>query len=929
MISQSAGNSKPNNRSGEFLVSVVVPSFNHRRFLPERFASIFAQTYRNIELIVIDDASSDGSASYLSALQSPFPIRVILNQVNSGNPFSQWGRGVAEARGEFVWIAESDDSCRPELIEKLLSASLREPNIGIAYAQSVIIDDQGRKLRSFRQETDEIDPEHWLQDYVNSGRDEAARFLVVRNTIPNASACLFRRTVVRELDLSAWPWRVCGDWMAYARICEHHDVAFIAEPLNFFRRHSTTARERSTRDGIFLAEVYAVQDFIKTHFDVAAETSEAACRSTFRMLNHLLKNGIGGGFFIDDSNLLTVATRFDPRLRERFAGKPIRGEPSVRIETGGSLLVKQRHILVRTFDAWRWTSIRVNSCQGNASIFPAARSSLVAVRRIRALDPQTGNSLWLAENRSEYREIDVAGCAHRVGSSEALEIFAWGADASLHLPLPQELRDGKDYDLEFEIRLSGLSAYEPLVASDPSRKRKGALFILPYFELGGADRFNLDLIFQLTRRFGWAITIVSTHPSRDPWESFFRELTDDIFMLHRFLPIDRWPDFIAYLVESRRTDVVYLSHSEFGYRLVPWLKQSFPGLPVIDLLHLVADDWKQGGYPRMSVEARPLLDGTVTTSRWLKDWLIGKGGEGPRIDVVYTGIDAGFWRRSSELARAARERWTIAADRPVILFAGRFVAQKQPEILRPIVAELAARGRDFQLLIAGDGPQRGWVEEQVCRVYPHCVVMLGAVAPGDMPALMSAADILLLPSQSEGIALVLFEAMSMGVVPVATDVGGQRELVTPDCGRLVPSGTRLAEALVQAVDGLLIDPATRERMSKAARSRVESLFTLDQMGDHVNELFSNLSDGEGREVNWNKLPVRCEPERGLFDDLRDLEADDLAADEWSRQVGKGKWLPILTTKIAAFLRTTPLRQMFRRLENRHGERLGRWILGRR
>ena len=67
------------------------------------------------------------------------------------------------------------------------------------------------------------------------------------------------------------------------------------------------------------------------------------------------------------------------------------------------------------------------------------------------------------------------------------------------------------------------------------------------------------------------------------------------------------------------------------------------------------------------------------------------------------------------------------------------------------------------MLLAGDGPQRAWLEEHACRAHPSSVRLLGAVPPQDMRVLMSAADILLLPSQAEGVALVLFEAMSMAV----------------------------------------------------------------------------------------------------------------------------------------------------------------------
>ena len=200
------------------LVSVVVPNYNHRRFLPERLRSVFTQTYRNLEIVFLDDASTDGSLEYVRSLQSPFPLRIRTNDTNGGSAFRQWHRGVSDARGEFVWIAESDDSCAPDLIERLLAIAVSHPEVGLAYAQSKIIDENGREIESFLDYTDEIDDRRWRHDYVNSGRDEAARYLVVRNTVPNASACLFRRAALLDADLESIALRVSGDWLAYARI---------------------------------------------------------------------------------------------------------------------------------------------------------------------------------------------------------------------------------------------------------------------------------------------------------------------------------------------------------------------------------------------------------------------------------------------------------------------------------------------------------------------------------------------------------------------------------------------------------------------------------------------------------------------------------------------------------------------------------------
>jgi glycosyltransferase involved in cell wall biosynthesis len=398
-------------------------------------------------------------------------------------------------------------------------------------------------------------------------------------------------------------------------------------------------------------------------------------------------------------------------------------------------------------------------------------------------------------------------------------------------------------------------------------------------------------------------------------------------MLHRFLPLARYGEFLAYLIESRRPDVVYLSHTELGYRLLPWLKESFPGLPFIDLLHLVMDDWKQGGFPRFSSESRAWLDRTVVTSHWLKARAVELGCDEHRLSVIYTGIDTAEWRRTAELTQLAQARWALPTDRVVILFAARFAAQKSPEVLPPIIRALEARGRKFLLLLAGDGPQRAWLEEHAGRAHPSSARLLGAVPPQDMRLLMSAADILLLPSQAEGVALVLFEAMSMGVVPVATDVGGQRELVTPECGRLVAPGPQLIASLVEALDALLIDAEARARCAAQGRARVEAEFDLDRTGEQIEALFR--ARAEAGAVDWAALRVRPEIPRSLLDDLNEMAADELTGDGWAQQMKAGKWWPMAVSRIAAFLRATPLRSVVRQLESRYGERLGRWIIARK
>ena len=99
-------------------VSVIVPNYNHERFLRQRIDSILAQTFRDFELILLDDCSTDYSREILREYASdPHVTHAEFNEVNSGSTFKQWNKGVRLAQGKYVWIAESDDYANPHFIE--------------------------------------------------------------------------------------------------------------------------------------------------------------------------------------------------------------------------------------------------------------------------------------------------------------------------------------------------------------------------------------------------------------------------------------------------------------------------------------------------------------------------------------------------------------------------------------------------------------------------------------------------------------------------------------------------------------------------------------------------------------------------------------------------------------------------------------------
>src|SRR5215469_3489317 len=102
-------------------ISIIVPNYNHARFLRQRIDTILAQTFQDFEVILLDDGSTDASRSILREYTSDPRVQLECNDINSGSTFKQWYKGVRLAHGRYVWIAESDDYADEQLLETLVA----------------------------------------------------------------------------------------------------------------------------------------------------------------------------------------------------------------------------------------------------------------------------------------------------------------------------------------------------------------------------------------------------------------------------------------------------------------------------------------------------------------------------------------------------------------------------------------------------------------------------------------------------------------------------------------------------------------------------------------------------------------------------------------------------------------------------------------
>lgn len=228
-------------------ISVIVPNYNHARYLDQRLGSIFAQRLKPDEIIFLDDGSCDESLTVAKAWQakSAVPFTIAANETNSGSPFKQWAKGIERATGDLVWIAESDDSSCPRFLERMTS-SFADPEVTLAYCDSQVIGTDGEILsQSYRFYTDTLDATKWLSGYVEDGAREIMQALAIKNTIPNVSAVLFKRAALRATIESIQSFRFCGDWWAYVACLRQGKIAFCPQALNQHRQEPAGV----TRDG--------------------------------------------------------------------------------------------------------------------------------------------------------------------------------------------------------------------------------------------------------------------------------------------------------------------------------------------------------------------------------------------------------------------------------------------------------------------------------------------------------------------------------------------------------------------------------------------------------------------------------------------------------------------------------------------------------
>ena len=241
------------------MVSVIIPNYNHAPYLKQRIDIVLAQTYREFEVIILDDCSTDNSRDVIAGYKGhPQVSHVIFNERNSGSTFIQWQKGIELAKGKYIWIAESDDWCEPTLLQTLVEGLEAKPNAVLGYVQSSIVFGSN--------DIDQVSSSPSLFEYV-AGREYVSDYLAKKNSIFNASMAVFKKDCYWHVPPSFTSFKFCGDWLFWNGIAQQGDVFISGKVLNYFRKHANDVTAKTLHTGgNFTEELQVLENLFAGHF---------------------------------------------------------------------------------------------------------------------------------------------------------------------------------------------------------------------------------------------------------------------------------------------------------------------------------------------------------------------------------------------------------------------------------------------------------------------------------------------------------------------------------------------------------------------------------------------------------------------------------------------------------------------------------------
>jgi len=305
------------------------------------------------------------------------------------------------------------------------------------------------------------------------------------------------------------------------------------------------------------------------------------------------------------------------------------------------------------------------------------------------------------------------------------------------------------------------------------------LFIVPSMTMGGAEKVNFDIIKNINKN-KFQIHIITTDNNINIWKKAFLEYTNKIYELPNLFhnPLV-YTTFILKYIKSANINIILISNSRRGYYSIKKIKQSYPKIKIFDLNHGESLVWRNGILYPYIFNQHNYIDKRITISNHLKNYLMSVYSFKPNeILVIKNGIDLNEYDKNKYKCGKFRNKYNILETDFVVSSIGRLFVDKHVEYFIDIANKIVNldNKKYYKFLIAGDGPSYMDLQDKIIRYnLAKNVFMVGRI--NVVQEFYNDTDILLMTSETEGIPLVILEAMAMEVPVISTNVGAISEII--------------------------------------------------------------------------------------------------------------------------------------------------------
>lgn len=360
------------------------------------------------------------------------------------------------------------------------------------------------------------------------------------------------------------------------------------------------------------------------------------------------------------------------------------------------------------------------------------------------------------------------------------------------------------------------------------------LVVMPFLALGGAEKVALNWMRLLRHRLRLVVVTLEPHSAHlGTTADAFRAVTPYVYTAPDFLEHPLQFSLFAYLMRRFTPQALYIANgSSWIYDALPTIKQHFPAVRTLNQVY----DHQVGWIGRYDPTLVAALDGHIVSNPQIAAAVRERGARPSTIHSIVNGVDLEE-HDPAQYNRAARQalraRFRLPHDRRVVSFFARLHQQKRPmdfiELARQFADDPAVA-----FFMVGDGPLGEDVRQQAQRLGLRNLILRSFHRP--FSELLAVTDLLVLPSEYEGMPMVIVEALAMGIPVVATDVGNNRDVLQRTAGGAVVDVGDVA-AMRRAVQRLVAEPPD----PAALRDAVAREFPLEAMADAYYRVFTGAA----------------------------------------------------------------------------------------